>query len=510
MKWLHCAATPSLTDHGLAWDGLTSDISEQKAVEQELWRARSEWRATVDGVADMIVLEDSAGHLLRCNQAVARTLGRSFQALIGRDVAGLLLGAGAAGTDPAVLRLPTATLQLPMSGDWYEVTNFELPAHSRAIAAWVHVLRNVTAQRRSEEEARRLEAAISEARDAVVVIGRRGAIEYANRAFGHIAGCSVAEARGKSLPALGLAWRDHQQAMAVARLLLRGEPWNGIIQLLTADGAPRDFEVSLSPLADPTTAVQHFVAVGRDVTERRRLDALAESLNLTEQVGFVFATLRHELGNPINSMKAGLSVLREQLGSLAPAVVGDYVNRLLGEVGRVEQLLRLFKSFSSFDRLRLESLPLAETLLDFSHLVADDLARRRVRLELAVDPDAGSVLADVRALNQVLLNLVTNAAEALGDQDAGTIRLAARGRGRVVEIEVADNGPGMAEDVRALVFRPFYTTKPQGSGLGLAVVRRLLAKMGGTVEIASRPGRGTRVIMTLERRRRGEGELAAG
>jgi PAS domain S-box-containing protein len=498
-KWLRVEAAASLREDGVrVWDGVASDVSDLKTVEQELWRARSEWCATVDGVADMVVLEDHRGRILRCNLAFAKALGRSFQALIGRDLASLLLGPEAAATSPDLLRQPTALAQFPWSSDWFEVSNRELPERSRAIAAWVHVLRNVTSQRRFEEEARRLEAAIAQARDAVVVLGRRGVVVYANRAFASVVSSQPEEVHGRRLADLGLTLGDRSLAREIGLRLIAGEPWNGTISLLGRDGAPREFEVNLSPIADPGGRMQHFVAVGRDVTERRRLDALAESINLTEQVGFVFATLRHEIGNPINSMKAGLSVLREQQHQLPAEVVAEYLDRLLGEVGRVEQLLRLFKSFSSFDRLRPEWVDAQAFFADFAHLVADDVARRGVELAWSVDPAVGGLSIDPRALNQVLLNLVTNAAEALAGRRDGWIQLTARRRGNLVALEVVDNGPGIPEEVQPRVFRPFFTTKQHGSGLGLAVVRRLLAKMGGTAEIISQPGKGVTVRMLLE------------
>jgi signal transduction histidine kinase len=105
--------------------------------------------------------------------------------------------------------------------------------------------------------------------------------------------------------------------------------------------------------------------------------------------------------------------------------------------------------------------------------------------------------ADPRALQQVLVNLVANALDALEGRPTPRIEITAREGGPYVQIEVQDNGSGIPLGARQAVFQPFYTTKPGGTGLGLCIVKKLLASMNGTVEISSEVGLGTRIDLSL-------------
>ncbi len=130
-------------------------------------------------------------------------------------------------------------------------------------------------------------------------------------------------------------------------------------------------------------------------------------------------------------------------------------------------------------------------------LVETDFAARRIRFQLVVKGGHGLAQADPRALHQVLLNLFSNAADALVDSEHPEIVISvAETLGRV-EIRVRDNGVGLDEAKLANFFKPFYTSKPHGTGLGLVIVKKLMSKMGGTIAFESQPEVGTTAILTL-------------
>ena len=234
----------------------------------------------------------------------------------------------------------------------------------------------------------------------------------------------------------------------------------------------------------------------RDVTEKLRLESIAEAAELMNSIGFVFSALRHELGNPINSVKAALSVLRRGLDRFPRETVAEYLDRMLVEVGRVEHLLRSMKSFSMYERTEPTSVDLSAFLLDFEHLVRDEAERRGIRLELDTR-DAVWASCDPRALQQVMLNLFANAADAMEGRDDASFRVELRSSGGLVTMRVIDNGPGLDAEQREHLFKPFYTSKAKGTGLGLVISRKLLAKMQGSIELDSAPGAGVAVTITL-------------
>ena len=129
-------------------------------------------------------------------------------------------------------------------------------------------------------------------------------------------------------------------------------------------------------------------------------------------------------------------------------------------------------------------------------LLADELKTRDIVLSMAVEPETLEIAADIDLLDQALINLVRNAIEALRDTPGGEIALSARREsGGRIALTVADNGPGIALEQREKVFVPFYTTKRQGSGVGLSLVRQIVAVHNGSVVIGDTDGGGATITM---------------
>jgi signal transduction histidine kinase len=234
----------------------------------------------------------------------------------------------------------------------------------------------------------------------------------------------------------------------------------------------------------------------RDITEKARLESIAEAVNTMNNIGYVFSAVRHELGNPVNSVKAALSVLRANLETYPTQTVAEYLGRIASEVGRVETLLRSLKSFSLYERPALQVLDMASFVREFVKFVSDDARGAGIGLEAAVSSDCWAT-CDPRALQQVMLNLYANASDALRGCERPELRiLLTKGEG-LISLRVADTGVGISEDDARNLFQPFFTTKESGTGLGLVISRKLLAKMGGSIAVESREGMGTTVLIAL-------------
>lgn len=497
VRWLrgHSIPEPPAPDGTVFWNGIFTDVTHDKQIEQELVRARNEWRATVDAVCDLIILEDSDGRVVRCNRSVAMLLGLDFPQILGTDLTHLFFGPEAASPHP-VFRTDRSVIQFPASRRWYEVTSYPLDLEPEA-SGWVHVITDVTERRLAAEQAQRLTAAIDQASEAVIILDASGSIEYVNPAFTRETGWTPAEVAGRSPRGLRLGPTDRRVWREILRALALGRSWQGMYTTLRRDGSPAHEEASISPVRNSAGAVCNLVVVGRDVTERERLEAVASAVNMMDNVGFIFSSIRHELGNPVNSIKTALSVLREQIDEVPHATVLDYLDRTLKEIGRVEYLLKAFKAFNMFEHPRIEPVGVNRFLGEFLGLLGDDFAKRGIAVHLHAAAGLGYALIDPRALNQALLNLVANAADALEGGAEPRIVLSAHRRGRRIFLNVADNGRGMSAEQIDKIFRPFFTTKPNGNGLGLAIVKKLVTKMGGMVDVVSAPGIGTTLTLSL-------------
>jgi signal transduction histidine kinase len=235
----------------------------------------------------------------------------------------------------------------------------------------------------------------------------------------------------------------------------------------------------------------------RDISEKMRLESIAQAVNTMDNIGFIFSGVRHEIGNPLNSLKMALSVLRNNLDSFDRETVVEYIDRGLADIGRVEFLLKSMKSFAMFERVELKDVDLGEFLQHFAALVGREFSERGISLVFDQPVGLDRVRIDKRALHQALLNLLANAADALESVSEPEIHLFAEERDQLIRLAVADNGKGISDAQRLHLFKPFNTSKPHGNGLGLVITRKLLAQMNADISIESSPGNGTLAVISL-------------
>jgi PAS domain S-box-containing protein len=377
---------------------------------------------------------------------------------------------------------------------WYVVP---LRDRDGRVSHYLGVQRDATDEQNREALAQLFLAAFEHTTDAIMILDEAGRVLHANSACVSMVGASPTEIAGRSVRETGLVPRRLRVYREMLAALTEQPEWHGEYETSARRGEPRRVAVSVTRVS--TMAPEpRFVVDVRDVTHQRRLEYIADAANLVENVGYVFAGLRHELGNPINSIKTALTVVRQSLWTLPRDRVEDYLDRVLQEVGRVEYLLRSLQSFNATHRPVLEPVPIGPFLARFATILRPDLEGRGVVLVREVDEGAGAAIADARALHQVLLNLLTNALDALAGRPAPRIRLAARRRGAHVLLVVADNGPGIAPERRTHVFKPFHTTKLKGTGLGLAITRKLVTLMHGTIELDASGSGETVFTVTLD------------
>lgn len=313
-------------------------------------------------------------------------------------------------------------------------------------------------------------------KDSVVLRGNRAFADLAGKNVKEIAGTPL----GQCLASLGIQSVDLQA---------------GRKELRSTDGS-RFFELSSHPThARPGVTTHMF----RDITERKRAESLAEAVSLMDSLGSLFLTLRHELGNPINGVKMALSVMDVQWEAMSKAELKGFLERSLSDLGRVEFLLKNLRTFSMADEGNPERTDLRALLEEVARLLEAACQRERVAFELVAPPQPVMVRLDSRGLTQVMLNLCSNALDALRGRSDGLFRVELVARADSAELRVSDNGAGMTTDQQSRLFQPLETRKTSGSGLGLVIVKRLLTRMGALVEVDSTVGRGTRFRILVPR-----------
>jgi signal transduction histidine kinase len=215
-------------------------------------------------------------------------------------------------------------------------------------------------------------------------------------------------------------------------------------------------------------------------------------------LGSLSSGLAHEIKNPLSTMTITLGLLREDFeGSESPRDRRTLrkIQLLESEVARLEHILHDFLQFAGGHTVRPELVAVNEWLCELLDFFEPSCVESRVRLVRKLGPDLPQVLVDRELMKQALFNLLRNALQAMAG--GGTLTVKTWSAGDRVRLDVSDTGEGIAPDLLARIWEVYFTTKEQGTGLGLPTVRRIVAEHGGEVSVQSRRGRGTTFTIFL-------------
>lgn len=204
----------------------------------------------------------------------------------------------------------------------------------------------------------------------------------------------------------------------------------------------------------------------------------------------LLARLAHEIRNPLSSLDIHFQLLEEDLGGTAPETRKQLAGRLdiiRGELTRLENIVKRFLRLASPSALELEAVELPKIISHVCNLLGPQASARRIELLARIEPGVPILRADGAQLTQALLNLVINALQALESDGRILIRLHAPPAANAVVLDVQDSGPGIAPGKQVSVFEPYFTTKEEGSGLGLWIAQQIAVAHGGTLEATNAP-----------------------
>lgn len=245
-----------------------------------------------------------------------------------------------------------------------------------------------------------------------------------------------------------------------------------------------------------------------DLSERIRLEQQLIQSEKLAGMGQLAASLAHELGNPLTVMSSTLQYLHKCLRERGDSLA-EKMEVILDNLARMDELLKTLVGFAGPERPHHECLDMQQTLSHVLTFVAKEAEAHKVTIHTDFEPTPAPCWADHRQLRQVFLNLFKNALEAMPGGGRLTVkvrRLASPTSSDQSElcIEVSDTGIGIEAMDLEMIFRPFYSTKKQGTGLGLPFCRRVIEEHGGEISVHSRRGEGTTVTIRLPVTRDGE------
>lgn len=548
------SAAPIRTPHGEITGVVLvfSDVTQRYRIEQALRANEERLRSLLDNLASGVIMHGPDTQVLEANASACQMTGLTFDQMQGKsafDASWTFLeedgstmarerfpvcqvAASGSAVNNLVLGVRRPDLPRPL---WVLVNAYPVRGPDGNIEQIVVIFSDITERKEAVEELRLLAASVAQLND-IVIITEAGPLDesgprivFVNEAFHRITGWRSDEVIGRTPRLLQGPKTDPAELARIGAAIRRGEPVHAELINYTRQGAEYWVEFDIVPLLDRSGHVTHFVAVEREISERKRSEFERETLERRlreaqkmESIGTLAGGIAHDFNNILAAILGNVALARQDVAPGHPVLSSlEQINR----AGlRARHLVQQILTFSRRDQhdFSLQSLgPVVEETIDMLRATLP----AGVRLDVALPDRLITVRGDSTQLQQVLLNLCTNAWQALPEHggrievgfERTTLDEAQRQRvpelppGDCAHVWVRDNGSGMDEATRLRIFDPFFTTKGvgRGTGLGLSVVHGIVRAHRGAITLETAPGQGSTFHVYLPLLEAGAAEPAA-
>jgi PAS domain S-box-containing protein len=354
-------------------------------------------------------------------------------------------------------------------------------------------------RRRAEEECARLAGAVEQASESIIMVNPQLVIEYVNPAFELINGHRREEGIGKTYSDLLGAPEDEGMRDAFRQ----GQHWKGRLSRKRKDGRVFELEVVISPVRNNSGKILNYLIMERDITREVRLQQQLRQAQKMEAIGTLTGGIAHDFNNILATIVINSEMALFDLPG--GSRVRTNLDLILKSGLRGKDLVKQMLLFSRKSEKKQEVLTLTPLIKETFKLLRSSIPTT-IQMELHLKTESDSVSADPSQVQQVIMNLCTNAAYAMRGT-TGSIDISLQGitfgstdlpeadmqPGDYLVLSVKDTGSGMDEEVRRRIFEPFFTTKPvgEGTGLGLSVVYGIVKSHRGGITVYSEPGKGS-------------------
>jgi PAS domain S-box-containing protein len=370
-----------------------------------------------------------------------------------------------------------------------------------SVAGFLVVAHNLSDIRRLEDELatknRFMANILQDSADAIVTLDPEDYITSWNRGAEAIFGFSPTEAVGKHVSILiPPELRDSRELAEIKeKLWKQGAVRSYQTERMTREGKRLQVIFTRTAIRDDSGRLIGSSAVLKDVTTFRNLERQLADTEHLATLGELSAGLAHEIKNPLAGIKGAIDVIRDSMpgADIHREILGD----VLHEVNRIDKIVRDLLNYAKPKPPSLSDIHLTETAQRIITMVRQSAKNEALSIRLEVRDEMPDFTGDETQMEQVLLNLLLNAQNAMPQGGIIAVRLLYDAEDFMVRIEVEDNGSGMSEEIRKKIFHPFFTTRIDGTGLGLATCLKNVQYHGGTIDVQSEPGRGTKFTVTI-------------
>ncbi len=507
----------------LKFVGTTTDIDDRKCAEDELRASENNFRQILDSIPGLVCTLSPAGEMELTNRPFLQYFGKtldelkdwgSSDAVHPDDMPGVLLEFKNSITTGAPYYKEHRGRRADGVFRWFQNSALPMRDAEGRITRWYCLITDIDDRKRAEDELKRSEArhrvVVETASDAVVSIDERGTIILANPATKRIFGYSPEELIGKPLTVLMPGAMRNLHDAGFKRSLdtgVRHLNWQGtemIAQRVNGEEFPA--EVSFGEMtADHGKVFTGFI---RDISEKKRAeqalrDTQAELARMMRvmTIGQLTASIAHEVSQPLSGIIMNASTCLRMLKSDPPNVDGaqETAQRTIRDGNRASDVIQRLRTLFSKKQIDLEPLDLNEAAREVVALLSGELQKDNVILKQEFKDRLPTVAADRVQLQQVILNLLRNACEAMSSIEDRPRQIVLRTEleGEHVRLSVQDSGVGFTPDVAEQMFQSFYTTKPDGMGVGLSVSRSIIEANRGRLWATANDGPGATFAFSI-------------
>ncbi len=490
-------------------------VLRRRRLVTEIRQSAARLASILDTAVDAIITIDERGIVQSLNAAAMRLFGYAEREVVGQNVK-LLMPSPYREEHDAFIQNYLRTGEKKIIGIGREVVGLRKDDSQFAMDLAVSevrlgdrrlftgIVRDISDRRRAEAELRLLETAIDVLAEGVMITdahldppGPR--ILFVNPAMTRITGYAADELVGRTPRILQGPNTSRAETKRLRQLLSQGQTYVGQNVNFRKDGSPYEVELQISPVRDDAGSIVSFVSTHRDISQQKQAEERARQAERLAAIGQTVAGLAHESRNAFQRSQACLEMLAMELENRPDAL--ELVERTQKALDDLHHLYEEVRDYAA-------PIVLDRQVCDLAHVWRDSwshLQHAHGEKSVQLREEAGGVgLAchvDWFAMGQVFRNILENAIAACPEEE-GRIVIRCRDARFVgesaVELAIRDNGPGFDPANRAKVFEPFFTTKVKGTGLGMAIARRIVEAHGGQITLGDK-GPGAEVILTLPR-----------
>ncbi len=496
--------------HRLRW------LVKARHAEQALRASEDQFRSVIEQAADGVLLVGKDGIIVVRNEQTEAITGIENNAVIGQPIWETWLNISPAAmrtpeqrdsyraeleeilrneTVPSSARLREIQIQRP-DGEIRIAHMLTFPVRTQGTFLLGIVLRDITEQRRTAAQIHLQASALTASANAIVITDPDGIISWANPAFTDLTGYTLAEAVRERLSILNLPQHDDALIQSIWDTMQSGRVWRGEITNRRKDGTIFIDDTTITPVFDAEQRIVNYVQIKQDVTERKHLEEQLVASQKMASLGTLSAGIAHELNSPLQVITGvSQSLLRRlEQDALDPAFLKRKLENIQHNGWRCAEIVGSLRNFAHARPVEASPHELNQLVQDALLLIEHQLASwSNITVKTELGSDIPMFSCDRNQVTQILINLLTNARDAMPNGGTITLQTSFDHKNQQVCLQVSDEGVGMPEAVQARIFDPFFTTKEmgKGTGLGLSIVAGIVRGYGGNIQVRSTVNVGT-------------------